>query len=142
MIGGGVVVTKRKTAKYWPCRFATAWVDRLDELRCGPECYVFPPFNVLIGGFRFDRHLTVQRYDQILQRLDPTLTSHHFRYGAAEKLLRLGYTPHDLKELGDWSSTLMPDVYAKRSGYTPSQTRFAMDIRTTGGEAATREDRD
>lgn len=35
------------------------------------------------------------------QKLDPTLTSHMFRYGHSEKLFRLGYTPYEVKEIGE-----------------------------------------
>jgi hypothetical protein len=54
-----------------------------------------------------------------------------FRYGAAEKFLRLNYTPYDLKEIGDWSSAHMPESYVKRIGLMQSQTKFMKDVRTT-----------
>jgi hypothetical protein len=107
------------------------WVEALKALGCEREGYVFPPFKYFAKSFHFERHLTVQRFNQILQRLDSTLTSHMFRYGSAEKFLRLDYTPYDLKEIGDWSSTHMPETYARRLGLTRSQTKFMKDTRTT-----------
>jgi hypothetical protein len=117
--------------EYWACPYIARWVEALKSLGCGREGYVFPPFNYIADTFLFVRHLTVQRFNQILQRLDSTLTSHMFRYGVAEKFLRLDYTPYDLKEIGDWSSTHMPETYAKRMGLTRSQTKFMKDTRTT-----------
>jgi hypothetical protein len=71
--------------------------------------------------------MTVERLNQILQNLDPTLTSCHFRYAGAENNLRRGYTPSDLKEIGDWSSAKQPESYAERKGLTPTQKRFSED---------------
>ena len=59
--------------------------------------------------------------------MDETLTSAMFRYGHTEVLLRKGYRPTDLKEIGDWDSSRMPEVYAERKGLTVSQERFADD---------------
>lgn len=47
-----------------------------------------------------------------------------FRYGGTEKFLGLGYTPTDLKEIGDWGSSYMPEKYAERKGLTRTQRRF------------------
>jgi len=140
--GGSVTVIKRKSMEYPFCRHVVEWVETAKKLRCKPEDFIFPPYNCRAGGFMFGseeyekngrkvspHRLTVQRFDQILQRLDPSLSTHMFRYGAAEKFLRLGYSVHDLKEIGDWSSTRMPEVYAGRKGLTPSQTRFMKDTR-------------
>ena len=73
--------------------------------------------------------MTVQNLDSILKRLDPKMKSCLFRYGGAEKYLALGYTPYELKEIGDWSSSKMPEVYAERKGITPTQRRWSEDIR-------------
>lgn len=130
-VGQTLTPTKRKSMEYWACPYVARWVEALKGLGCEREGYVFPPFNYIADAFQFERHLTVQRVNQILQRLDPTLTSHMFRYGATEKFLRLDYTPYDLKEIGDWSSTHMPETYARRMGLTRSQTKFMKDTRTT-----------
>jgi len=129
-IGEIIVVTKRKSMAFPFCPIFVEWIKKLEELNCKPEYYVFPPFHYASRSFLWNKHLTVQRFDQILQRLDSTLSSHMFRYGHTEKLLRSGYTPFDLKEIGDWSSPIMPTIYAERKGLTPSQTRFMKDIRT------------
>jgi len=123
------IVTKRKNIEYPFCRHFIEWIKILKELGCKGEHYIFPPFIYLKKTFRFSRHITVQRFDQILQKLDNTLTSHMFRYGHSEKLFRLGYTPFEVKEVGDWQSSRMPEIYAKRKGFTVSQRKFAEDIR-------------
>jgi hypothetical protein len=76
-----------------------------------------------------DYHLSIQRLDQILQRLDPTLTSSMFRYGHTEVLFRDGYNAVDVKQIGDWSSTAMPEIYAARKGLTQAAKKFAMDVK-------------
>lgn len=123
------IVTKHKNIEYPFCRHFVEWTKILEELGCKSEHYVFPPFIYLKKTFEFSKHLTVQRFDQILQRLDITLTSHMFRYGHSEKLFRLGYTPFEVKEVGDWQSSRMPELYAKRKGFTVSQRKFAEDTR-------------
>lgn len=130
-VGQTLVVTKRKSMDYPFCGVVVEWIETLKDLECVPESWVFPGYNYFAGRFLFGsrKPLSVQRFDQILQRLDATLTSHMFRYGQSEKLLRLGYTPTDLKEIGDWSSSHMPEVYAKRTGWTPAQAKFAKDTR-------------
>ena len=121
------IVTKRKNIKYPFCITFVEWIIALKG--CDGEHYIFPPFIYLKRAFRFSRHITVQRFDQILQKLDHTLTSHMFRYGHSEKLFRLGYTPFEVKEVGDWQSSRMPEIYAKRKGFTVSQRKFAEDTR-------------
>jgi len=64
-----------------------------------------------------------------MQKLDPTLSTHMFRYGMSEKYLTLGYSPYELKEIGDWSDIKMPQLYAERKGLTRSQKRFSEDGR-------------
>lgn len=128
------IVTKGKQLDYSFCQYVVEWVQKARELnQNNPDIYLFPPYKHY-GGFMFgtDRDencLTVQRFDQILQRIDPTMTSSFFRYGHTEKLLRLGYTPYDLKEIGDWASSYMPEIYAARKGLTASQKRFTEDTR-------------
>jgi len=126
---GYVIVTKRKTMEFPFCKYIVEWIKLAKELGCPLDGFLFAPYNHFTNNFIWSRKLTVQRFDQILQRLDPTLTSHMFRYGATEKYLRMGYSPYDLKEIGDWSSIQMPETYAKRKGLTKSQERFAKDTR-------------
>jgi len=47
-----------------------------------------------------------------------------------ENLLRRGYLPSEVREIGDWSSSYMPELYAKRKGLTPVLRRFETDTRT------------
>ena len=112
------------------------------------EDFLFPPYK-FVGGFHWGHrvegkkvirrgkkvddkdeyyHLSVQRLDQILQRLDPTMSSCMFRYGHSEQLFYSGYSEYDLKDIGDWESTRMPEIYAKRRGITPPSDRFAKDL--------------
>jgi len=126
-----VVVVKNKSIQYPFCKYVIEWVEKMKELKLNKEVFLFPRYKRFVGlQFSSENHLTVQRFDQILQRLDPTIASSFFRYGHTEKLLRLGYTPYDLKEIGDWDSSHMPEIYASRKGLTPSQKRFTEDIRT------------
>jgi len=122
------IVVKRKTLENPFARTFVRWIRVLKRFQLSPEAYVFPPFDVAKKTFNFERHLTVARFDQILQRLDYTLTSHMFRYGAAEKYLRLKYTPHEVAQFGDWASSVMVEKYAKRKGITPEQERFAEEL--------------
>jgi integrase len=126
--GGETVVTKRKSLQYPFCKYVVEWREEALKLSPPEDAYLFPPYKT-VAGFIWKSHLTVQRLDQILQRLDPTLTSHMFRYGHSEKLLQLGYTPYEVKEIGDWASTRMPEVYAERKGLTKSQKQYAEDVR-------------
>lgn len=73
--------------------------------------------------------MSIQNYDRILQRLDPKMTSSMFRYGGSEKFLQLGYTPTELKSIGDWESSRMPEIYAERKDLNIAQRRFAEDTR-------------
>lgn len=127
--GGADVFTKTKKLEYPFCRYVVDWIQELRKIGADLESYIFSAFNYGAGTFIFDRPLSVQRFDQILWRLDPTLSSHMFRYGHAEKLLRSGYTTYELKVIGDWASTKMPEEYAERKGVTPEQKKFSDDIR-------------
>lgn len=124
-------VTKRKKTGYIFCKPLIVWHSTLSQFKLKPEAWLFPRYHYFSRGFLFyaERPLTVQRFDQILQRLDPTLTSALFRYGGAEKYLRLKYTPWELKEIGDWASSKMPEIYADRKGLLPSQKKFSEDER-------------
>lgn len=125
------IVTKRKSVNYPFCKPIIEWIDALKKLELDPKAWLFPRYHYFSRAFLFyaEKPLTIQRFDQILQRLDPSMTSSLFRYGGAEKYLRLGYTPFELKEIGDWSSSKMPEIYATRKGLTPSQKRFTEDVR-------------
>lgn len=122
---------KTKNSKYLFCQPLLEWLKQLDRLKLEPEAWLFPRYHYFSKAFLFyaENPLTIQRYDQILQRLDPTMTSALFRYGGAEKYLRLGYTPFELKEIGDWESSKMPELYADKKGLTTSQKKFAEDLR-------------
>jgi len=124
-------VTKRKSVDYPFCKYIIEWLDVLTTKDLEPTAWIFSRYNYFARAFQYNSEspLTVQRLDQILQKLDFTMTSSMFRYGGAEKYLRLGYTPFELKEIGDWSSSKMPEIYADRKGLTPSQKKFTDDIR-------------
>ena len=134
---GEFIVTKRKTVKNKFVQPILEWLtefDRLtEELKDPEECWFFPALRVVFTSAYFDfkaeKPMTVQNLDRILQRLDPSITSSFFRYFATEKYLTLGYTERELKEIGDWSSSRMPEIYAERKGITPAQRRFAEDVR-------------
>jgi len=131
--GEPLIVTKRKTLKNKFTKFVIEWLDKFDTLTENEESWLFPSLQVFFtsASFRFNniKHMTVQNFDRILKRLDSRMTSCLFRYGGAEKYLVLGYTPFELKEIGDWSSTKMPEIYAKRKGITAAQRRWSEDIR-------------
>ena len=131
--GEPLIVTKRKTLKNKFTKFIIDWLNTFDTLTEDSESWFFPALQVVFSSayFNFDResHMTIQNFDRILKRLDPNMTSCLFRYGGAEKYLVLGYTPFELKEIGDWSSSKMPEVYAARKGITPAQRRWSEDVR-------------
>jgi ribosomal protein L37AE/L43A len=124
-------VTKRKKATYTFIQPLIRWYKALEDFKLQPNAWLFPRYHYFSKQFLFysAKPLTIQRFDQILQKLDFTLTSSMFRYGGAEKYLRLGYTPFELKEIGDWSNSRMPEIYADRKGLLPSQKKFAEDER-------------
>jgi len=122
------LVTKNKAVEHFCSRHFLTWITELRNLECAENSYIFPPYNRFKNGFLFHKHLTTQRFDQVLQKLDSPLTSHMFRYGAAEKYLRRGYSLSDLMEIGDWASITMPKRYAEKKGLTEAQRRFAVDV--------------
>lgn len=134
---GEFIVTKRKTLKNRFVQPIVTWLNEFDklteELSNPEECWFFPSLRVVFTyayfDFKSEKPMTVQNLDRILQRLDPSITSSFFRYFATEKYLTLGYTERELKEIGDWSSSRMPEIYAERKGITPAQRRFAEDTR-------------
>jgi len=124
------VFTKRKSMAFEFCRIFVEWIRTLTEMELPPETYVFPPFKCFEGYcFDFDNHITRGRFTQILQRLDSSLFTHLFRYGAGEKYLLLGYTREELEDIGDWSDSRMPKIYAKRAGVSPAEERWSKDPR-------------
>ena len=123
------VVTKRMTRKNIFCDYVIDWVELAKKLGCPPDGFIFAPYHYLSNSFLWHTPMTIQRFDQILQGLDPSMSSCMFRYGATEKYLRLGYTIFELKEIGDWTSSKMPEIYARRKGLTPSQRKFSEDTR-------------
>jgi len=124
--------TKTKSIDFPFCKYVVEWYRKMEEMEAKPTAWMFPRYHYFSRAFLFygDKPFTIQRYNQILQRLDYTMTSSMFRYGGAEKYLRLGYTPYELKEIGDWSSSKMPEIYADKKGLTPSQKKFSEDNRT------------
>lgn len=130
-------IPKSKLLSYPFCKYVVTWLDYVKTLKLHKDDFLFPPYKRWMG-FRFGHsdeanenklyHISIQRLDQILQRLDPTLTSSMFRYGHTEQLFYQGYTPSDLKDIGDWESTRMPEIYAKRKGITPATEKFAYDV--------------
>jgi len=133
--GGSTIVTKRKTLKYPFTRYICDWLEAFDKLTDkhpnASEYSLFPPLKIKFQNavFNFKKRMTIQNFDKILQKLDPSLTSCHFRYGGAEKYLLLGYSPHELREIGDWETSKMPEIYAKRKGLTKIQIQWSEDIR-------------
>lgn len=124
------IVTKTKTKQNKFVKYVTDWVQKLDEIKPkGAETMLFPPLRVVFTSATFDFHhpMTVENFNRILQRLDPTMTSSLFRYGGAEKYLRRGFSREELKEIGDWSTSYMPERYAERKGLTPSQQKWSDD---------------
>lgn len=137
-------IPKRKTLQYKFTKPIVEWIDAFDSLTPDREAWLFPPLQCIFDYAFFDFHrirtnkrtgepyntsMSVQNYDKILQRLDPTMTSSMFRYGHTERLLVLGYTPSELKSIGDWDSSRMPEIYAERKDLSPAQRRFAEDTR-------------
>lgn len=127
------IVTKRKTLKHKFTRYIVEWLSEFDKQTEDQEAWFFPALRVVFTSAYFDlkseRPMTVQNFDRILKRLDQDMTSCLFRYGGSEKYLELGYTPYELKEIGDWSSSKMPEVYAERKGITVAQRRWSEDVR-------------
>ncbi len=127
--------TKSKTRKQVFMPYIVAWIQKLEELKVPRDSWLFPRYHYFSRSFLWStkkyKHMTVERLNQILQNLDPTLTSCLFRYAGAENNLRKGYTPTDLKEIGDWSSSRIPEIYAERKGLTPTQKRFSEDTQVS-----------
>lgn len=121
--------TKTASAQTFFSKQFIMWIETLKNRKCNKDDHIFPPYNRLKNNFLFGKRLTTQRLDQIIQRLDSTLTSHLFRYAGAEKYLRLGYTISDVMDIGDWASSAMPIEYARRKGITPAGKKFAEEKR-------------
>ncbi|MFA5455990.1 MAG: hypothetical protein WC272_11810 [Sulfurimonas sp.] len=124
--------TKSKNRKYIFMPYLVTWIQKIEELKIPRDSWLFPRYHYFSRSFLWSaqkhKHMTVERLNQILQNLDPTLTSCLFRYAGAENNLRKGYTPSELKEIGDWASSRQPESYAERKGLTPTQKRFSEDI--------------
>ena len=134
---GDFIRTKRKTMKNRFVQYIINWLTEFDKLTekisDSEEGWFFPALKVVFhsGYLKFfsEKCMTIQNLNFILQRLDPTVTSSFFRYFAVEKYLSLGYLPHELKALGDWSSSKMPEIYAERMGLTPTLRKWSEDVR-------------
>ncbi len=125
-----------KVTNIWRSVVATSFlrIDKLTKnLEDSGDAWFFPALKVAFNSgylkFFSEKPMTVQNLNHILQRLDPTITSSFFRYFRTEQLQVLGYTNEELKQIGDWSSSRMPEIYAERKGLTPAQRRFAEDVR-------------
>ena len=138
------IITKRKTLQYPFCKPVVEWLEAFDKQTDDKEAWFFPPVQVAFyyayfdfnririnrkTGVPYSTGMSIQNYDRILQRLDSKMTSSMFRYGGSEKFLQLGYTPTELKSIGDWESSRMPEIYAERKDLNIAQRRFAEDIR-------------
>jgi integrase len=136
-IEGGMeefTATKNMTLNYRFTKPIVEWLETFDkltenlDLADNGEAWFFPALQVSFntGWLKFysESPMTVQNFDRILQRLDPSITSSFFRYFRTEQLQVRGYTNEELKQIGDWSSSHMPEVYAKRRGLTPALRRF------------------
>lgn len=124
--------TKRKAIDNYFSKYIVRWYQDMEGMGAERKWWMFPRSHYF-SKYRFlftgKKPLSIQRFNQILQRLDPSLTSSMFRYGGAEKWLSLGYTPYDVRDVGDWSSSAMPERYAKKKGLTPKQREFSKDNR-------------
>ena len=108
------VVTKQKTLASPFCLHIMNGVNEMKALRLEPSALMFPRYHYFSQNFlRYAKYpIAIQRFDEILQILDPSTTSCLFRYGHTEKLYRLGYTEHEQKEICVWSSSRIPEIYA------------------------------
>jgi integrase len=129
--GNSRIVTKRKTLRNKFTKYVVDWLLEFDKFT--KKGWFFPALRVVFTSAYFDFNsinpMSIQNFDRILNRLDPKMTSCLFRYGGVEKYLVLGYNPHELKEIGDWSSSKMPEVYAERKGLTPALRKWSEDTR-------------
>jgi hypothetical protein len=133
------VYTKERTREDPFTQNIIEWVEEMHRLGATNEDFVFPPFKLKAHGLSIGHvprgelsnsnanQISTQRLDQILQRFDDTMTSVMFRYGHTETLFRQGYKAQDIKEVGDWSSVFMPEIYGSRRGQTEAQQRYAQD---------------
>lgn len=129
--------TKRMTLRNRFTKPIVDWLEAYDKLtenlniEDSSEAWFYPALQVYFntGWLKFfsERCMTTQNFDRILQKLDPTITSSFFRYFRTEQLQVRGYTNEELRQIGDWSSSHMPEVYAKRKGLTPALKRFSED---------------
>jgi integrase len=124
-------VTRSKTTSNEFVKHILSWIEEHDRLTSNNESILFPPLRVVFTStyFDFTKPMTIQNFDTILKRLDVDMTSCLFRYGGAEKYLRAGYTPFEMKEIGSWESSYMPEIYAQRKGITPTIRKWSDDAR-------------
>lgn len=131
------VATLRKTVRYSLVKYVTQWI-RIASMANGEDrdAWLFPSFKFFGREFlwKADNPMTIQNFDHLLQRLDPSLSSCMFRYGRTEVLAdardkkgRHIYSMRDLQQIGNWESEAMPSRYAERKGLTESQIRFEED---------------
>jgi len=134
MVGKPKRITKNITTEHKCVKYVSEWVEKLDELvKDNDDIWLFPAFRTIFssGGY-FDycaeKHMTVRQLDYILARLDPTMTSCMFRYGGAERLVKLGYSLPAIQKRGDWSSIAMPAIYAERKGISEEEVEMIEDV--------------
>jgi hypothetical protein len=102
------IVTKRMTLRNRFTKPIVDWLEAYDKLTenlnimDSSEAWFYPALQVSfnIGWLKFfsEKPMTVQNFDRILQRLDPTITSSFFRYFRTEQLQVRGYTNEELKQ--------------------------------------------
>ena len=140
-------VIKRKTLKYQPyCDNIIEWIKTIkSNYNTVDEDYIYPPIklktwvdNMPVFDFRCGHEedksngnsvnrLTIQRFDELLHNLDPRMSSCMFRYGQAENNLTR-YSAQQVKDMGDWESSAMPERYAKKKGLSQAEKLFADDV--------------
>ena len=111
-------------------KFFQDWVQTIKDMGIeDQESYVFPRVLSSSEQFDFGHHIGVSRLDQILQKIDPSMTSHFFRYGHTEVLLFLDYTESEAKEAGDWEKEDMVHTYGKKVEQGKAAKKFAEETR-------------
>lgn len=118
-----------KSLEYPFSKYIERWHKMARALGAKPSYYLFPRLSHFAQGFYWKKPMTVQWLNKMLQRLDPTMTSHFNRYGFIEKQLRLGYRSSEVKEQVHVSSERLIDTYAAKKGLTKAQKEFAEDVR-------------
>jgi len=134
--------TKTKNLKYPYTKYVVDWVNTMkngalvtgekveSDALVTSESWLFPSYSFFGNCWNVNskKHLSIARFNQILQKLDTSLSSHLFRYGKTENLLRAGYSKIEISNIGDWSSEKIVETYAKRKNITMEELRFSDDL--------------